>query len=146
MVYSTQATLQSGSGYGIWTRAALDTSSKVSGYLPVRPRLRRRGRQVRQALLLRVWNNGTECSNPIAKVKWPEGLSINGTHEVTVVTRGDTLYATIDGTKMFDVASLKQALADSKCGSGYPEPTGTQVGFRTWSSTGKATFRNTTIN
>jgi hypothetical protein len=63
---------------------------------------------------------------------------------VTVVTKGDTLYATIDGIKMFDVPSLKAALAASKCN--MPEPTGSQVGFRTWSADGKATFRNTTIN
>ena len=77
-------------------------------------------------------------------MQWPVGLEVNATHQVTVVTKGDTLYATIDGIKMFDVASLKRALVDSKCN--MPEPTGTQVGFRTWSANGKATFRDTTIN
>ncbi|WP_407345321.1 hypothetical protein [Pengzhenrongella phosphoraccumulans] len=145
MVYSTEATLVSGGGYGIWTRASVSTGASVSGYtFQYDPGYAAVQPGFGKALLLRVWSNGAECGNPIAKVQWPVGLEVNATHQVTVVTRGDTLFATIDGIKMFDVASLKGALADSKCN--MPEPTGSQVGFRTWSATGKATFRNTTIN
>lgn len=145
MVYSTQATLVSGSGYGIWTRAKVVNGAAVSGYtFQYDPGYEAVNKSFGKALLLRVWNNGSECGNPIAKVKWPAGLDVNATHQVTVVTKGDSLYATIDGIKMFDVVSLKGALADSKCN--MPEPTGSQVGFRTWSTSGKATFRNTTIN
>ena len=145
MVYSTQATLVSGSGYGIWTRANVVNGAAVSGYtFQYDPGYENVNKSFGKALLLRVWNNGSECGTPIARVQWPAGLEVNATHQVTVVTKGDALYATIDGIKMFDVPSLKGALAASKCN--MPEPTGSQVGFRTWSSTGKATFRNTTIN
>ncbi|MDQ1246356.1 MAG: hypothetical protein QG597_724, partial [Actinomycetota bacterium] len=145
MVYSTQATLISGSGYGIWSRATVINGAAVSGYsFQFDPGYAGVNPGFGQALLLRVWNNGAECGNPIAKVKWPAGLQVNTVHQVTVVTKGDTLYATIGGLKMFDVPSLKAALAASKCN--MPEPKGSQVGFRTWSSTGKAVFRNTTIN
>lgn len=145
MVYSTQATLVSGWGYGIWTRATVVNGAAVSGYtFQYDPGYQFVNKGFGKALLLRVWQDGRECGTPIARVQWPEGLDVNATHEVTVVTKGDTLYATIDGIKMFDVGSLKQALADSKCN--MAEPTGSQVGFRTWSSDGKATFRNTTIN
>ena len=145
MVYSTDATLLSGSGYGIWTRAKVLNGAAVSGYtFQYDPGYEKVNPGFGKALLLRVWQDGRECGTPIARVQWPAGLDVAATHKVTVVTKGDTLYATIDGTKMFDVPSLKQALADSKCG--MAEPTGSQVGFRTWSSEGKATFRNTTIN
>ena len=144
MVYSTQATLSAGRGYGIWTRATLGAYGQVSGYsFQYDPGYQYVDSKFGKALLLRVWQDGRECSTPIAKVQWPAGLKVDGTHEVTVVTRGDTLYATIDGTKMFDVPSLKGALADSKCG--MTEPTGSQVGFRTWGDS-QASFRNTTIN
>jgi hypothetical protein len=145
MVYSTQATLASGWGYGIWTRATVTQGAAVSGYtFQYDPGYQFVNKGFGKALLLRVWENGKECGTPLARVQWPAGLEVNGTHEVTVVTKGDSLYATINGTKMFDVPSLKQALADSKCN--MAEPTGSQVGFRTWSAEGKATFRNTTIN
>lgn len=145
MVYSTQATLTSGWGYGIWTRASVNSGASVSGYtFQYDPGYENVNKGFGKALLLRVWENGKECGTPLARVQWPAGLEVNGTHEVTVVTKGDTLYATIDGIKMFDVPSLKGALAASKCN--MAEPTGTQVGFRTWSGDGKATFRNTTIN
>jgi hypothetical protein len=145
MVYATDATLVSGWGYGIWTRATVVNGAAASGYsFQYDPGYANVNAGFGKALLLRVWQNGSECGTPIAKVKWPAGLDVNATHKVVVVTKGDTLYATIDGIKMFDVPSLKGALAASKCN--MAEPTGAQVGFRTWSGDGKATFRNTTIN
>ena len=144
MVYSTQATLSTGRGYGIWSRATLGAYNQVSGYsFQYDPGYQYVDSKFGKALLLRVWQDGRECGTPIAKVQWPSGLKVDGTHEVTVVTRGDTLFATIDGTKMFDVPSLKTALANSNCS--MKEPTGSQVGFRTWGDT-QATFSNTTIN
>lgn len=143
MVFTTQANLSAGWGYGIWTRAKFDNSG-VSGYSfqydPGFARVSSFG----PALLLRVWNNGRECGNPIAKVKWPSGVEVNATHNIVVVAQGDSLYASIDGKRLFEVASLKQALTDSKCG--FAEPTGTQVGFRVWNSETRASFENTTLN
>ena len=145
MVYSTQATLTSGWGYGIWSRATLSGGAAMSGYtVQYDPGYQFVQPSFGKALLLRVWSKGSECGTPLARVKWPTGLEVAATHQITVVTKGDTLYATIDGIKMFDVPSLKAALAASRCN--MPEPMGSQVGFRTWSPTGKATFRNTTIN
>jgi hypothetical protein len=65
-------------------------------------------------------------------------------HRVTVVIEGDQLYATIDNVNLFSVPSLSDAVAASGCG--MPEPTGTEVGFRTWSSAGKALFERTTLS
>lgn len=145
VVMTTDATLNSGWGYGVWFKANLNSGAAVSGYsFQYDPGYANVNASFGKALLLRVWNNGSECGTPVAKVRWPEGLSVNDKHRIMVAAQGDTLYATIDGIKMFDVPSLSQALKSSNCN--MPAPSGNQVGFRTWSSTGKATFANTTVN
>jgi len=145
MVFTTRATLRSGWGYGIWTRASVPSGASVSGYsFQYDPGYENVNKSFGKALLLRVWNKGSECGTPIAKVKWPAGVAVNDTHDIVVVAQGDSLYASIDGIKLFDVPSLKQALADSKCN--FPEPHGTEVGFRSWNSNSSAVFENTTLN
>lgn len=145
MVLTTDAKLEKGWGYGIWTRATLVKGAAVSGYsFQYDPGYQNVNAGFGKALLLRVWQDGRECGTPIAKVQWPAGLKVNETNKVMVVTKGDSLYATIGGVRVFDVPSLKGALESSKCG--MAEPTGTQIGFRTWSSDTVATFHNTTIN
>lgn len=144
-VFTTEATLKSGWGYGIWTRADVSQNgNKISGlsfqYDPGYERVSGFGK----ALLLRLWQNGNECSTPLAKVKWPAGLDVNAKHKIVVVNEGDVLYASIDGIKMFDVPSLKEALNTSKCSMSLPE--GTEVGFRTWNSGTSALFENTTLS
>ena len=97
-----------------------------------------------KALLLRLWENGKECGTPIAKVKWPKGLEVNDKHKIVVVNEGDTLYASIDGIKMFDVPSLKTAIKTSGCK--MAEPDGTEVGFRSWNASSSVLFENTTLS
>ena len=145
MVFTTEAKLDKGTGYGIWTRANLATGAAVSGYsFQFDPGYAAVNPSFGKALLLRVWQDGRECGTPIAKVKWPTNLKVNESNRVMVVTKGDSLYATIDGVRMFDVPSLKGALASSSCG--MKEPSGTQVGFRAWGSDTHASFHGTTIN
>lgn len=148
MVFTTTANLKAGWGYGIWTRASLSGGAAASGYsFQYDPGYENVNKSFGKALLLRVWNQGKECGNPVAKVKWPAGLSVNGAHDITVIAQGDTMYASIDGIKLFDVSSLKESLASSGCkASGFTEPTGTEVGFRTWSTNGSAVFSGTTLN
>ena len=144
-VFTTEATLKDGWGYGIWTRADVEKNgNKINGlsfqYDPGYERVSGFGK----ALLLRLWENGKECGTPLAKVKWPAGLAVNEKHKIVVVNEGDVLYASIDGIKMFDVPSLKEALKTSKCEMDLPE--GTEVGFRTWNSGTSALFENTTLS
>ncbi|MEI2716329.1 MAG: fibronectin type III domain-containing protein [Candidatus Nanopelagicales bacterium] len=148
MVFTTNADLRSGWGYGIWTRASLSNGASPTGYsFQYDPGYENVNKSFGKALLLRVWNQGKECGNPVAKVKWPSGMTVNGPHLVTVIAQGDSMYASIDGIKLFDVSSLKDAMTSSGCrSSGYKEPTGSEVGFRTWSSTGAAVFSGTTLN
>ena len=144
-VFTTEATLKEGWGYGIWTRADVSKNgNKISGlsfqYDPGYERVSGFGK----ALLLRLWQDGNECGTPLAKVKWPAGLEVNAKHKIVVVNEGDVLYASIDGIKMFDVPSLQDALKTSKCSMKLPE--GTEVGFRTWNSGTSALFENTTLS
>jgi hypothetical protein len=145
-VFTTEATLRSGYGYGIWTRASLKNGASVSGYSfqydPGYANVSNFGK----ALLLRVWDNGRECGTPVAKVKWPAGLDVNAKHKVVVVNKGDSLYASIDGIKMFDVPSLKDAMKTSGCSANFAEPNGTEVGFRSWNATSSVVFENTTLS
>jgi hypothetical protein len=143
-VFSTVATLKSGWGYGIWLRASVYTGVSISGYsFQYDPGYENVNPGFGKALLLRLWTNGKECGNPIAKVRWPEGIEVFEPHRVTAVIEGDQLYATIDNVNLFSVPSLTDAVAASGCN--MPAPTGTEVGFRTWSSSGKALFERTTL-
>ena len=150
MALTTKATLRTGWGYGIWLRAHLPTNANnasVSGYTmqydPGYGRLNSFG----PALLLRVWDTGKECSTPLARVKWPAGLEVNSQHLVTAVVQGDALWMSIDGTRLFAVPSLSAAMASSGCAAaGFKEPSGNQIGFRTWGSGTSAVFEETTLN
>lgn len=150
MALTTRATLRSGWGYGIWLRAHLPTNANnasVSGYTmqydPGYGRINSFG----PALLLRVWDTGRECSTPLARVKWPEGLEVNAAHLVTAVIQGDSLWMSIDGTRLFAVGSLREAMASSGCAAaGFKEPSGNQIGFRTWGTGTSALFEENTLN
>lgn len=149
-VVTTKATLHSGMGYGIWLRGSLPDNARnaaISGwsmqYDPGYGRINSFG----PALLLRVWDNGRECSTPVERVKWPEGLDTYTEHKISAQVQGDSLYMTIDGKRLFSVGSLTESLQKSGCAQkGFREPTGDQVGFRTWGGDTKAIFKETTLN
>lgn len=137
MVLASKAQLRSGWGYGVWFRTSGMETNAVTGlsfqYDP------KWGNQ----FIVRQWNKGTECSVPIAKTPFPAGMAINGVHDIVVAAQGNSLYATIDGVRLFDVADLSGAIAKNNCG--YPAPTGTAVGLRTWGAGTSAVFTNTTV-
>ena len=100
--------LRSGWGYGIWTRAPLRRAPRCPvtpfqydpGYANVNPGFGK-------ALLLRVQTRAASARNPVAKVRRPEGPRSRTSTRWSVVNKGDTLYASIDGIKMFDVRATK---------------------------------------
>ena len=137
MVLASKAQLRSGWGYGIWFRTSGMETNQVTGlsfqYDP------KYGNQ----FIVRQWNKGVECGNPIAKTPFPSGMAINGQHDIVVAAQGNTLYATIDGVRLFDVPDLSTAIAKNSCK--FPAPTGTAVGLRTWGAGTSAVFTNTTV-
>ncbi|MEI6622099.1 MAG: fibronectin type III domain-containing protein [Actinomycetes bacterium] len=147
MVLSTQATLTSGYGYGVWARASVNQYGVISGYsMQYDPGYATVDAKFGKALLLRLWTNSNECGNPLARVKMPDSLAVSAPHQYTVVLKGDTLYAQVDGITLFNVPSLAQAIHDSGCPASFTVPNGTQVGFRTWNTSTAATFHNTQVN
>lgn len=145
-VFMTEATLHSGWGYGIWTRASLSQNAKVSGFsFQYDPGYANVNPSFGKALLLRVWDKGVECGTPVAKVKWPENLAVDGKHSIVVVNTKNSLYASIDGVKVFDVPDLTTAMKTSGCSANFAVPQGTEVGFRSWNPGTNAIFENTVL-
>ena len=136
VVVETDAQLTVGDGYGFWFRTSNLENSKPTGltfqYDP----------KYSSSFIIRDWQNGTECSKPIAVTPFPAGLVVNGTHRIVMAAQGDTLYATLDGVKLFELPSIAKAVAGNACG--YAAPTGTQVGLRKW-TTSAVVFKNTSI-
>ena len=136
VVVETDAQLTIGDGYGFWFRTSGLENSKPTGltfqYDP----------KYNSSFIIRQWQNGSECWNPIAVTKFPAGLTVNGTHRIVMAAQGDTLYATLDGVQLFAVPSVSKAVAGNTCG--YAAPTGTQVGLRKW-TTSQVLFKNTSI-
>jgi hypothetical protein len=136
VVVETDAQLTAGDGYGFWFRTSGLETNKPSGltfqYDP----------KYSSSFIIRHWQNGTECSKPIAVTKFPAGLNVNGTHRIVIAGQGDTLFATLDGVELFALPSVSKAVAGNACG--YAAPTGTQVGLRKW-TTSQVVFKNTSI-
>lgn len=136
MVFTSDINFTTGNGYGVWTRSTWEAAKVTHGYtFQYDPGW---GNQ----FIIRLWQNDQECGTPLGATKFPAGMTPYGRHHIVVVTSGNSMYATVDGVRMFDVPSLTQAITTSKCTMDVPA--GTQIGMRTWSTT-EATFTDTTI-
>ena len=138
VVVTTDATFTSGMGYGVLVHASANSTGGVSAFSV------QYDHGWGDYFLLRQWQDGNECSAPLAYTKFPAGLSLTATHHLVVVTSGDSLNMTADGVTVFTVPSLSKAAASTNCH--YPVPTGTGIGFRSWGSAGNVTFDHTTLN
>ena len=127
--------LDSGQGYGIWVRASVSGDSLSGITMEFNQALGKR-------FYLRQWHNGKACTRSFDSAPLPSGMSISQAHWIVIAVDGDTLYATVDGEKLFDVRNLSAALASASCDA--PAPLGTQVGFRTWDGA-TAVFRGTSL-
>jgi len=137
-VVTSDATFGSGMGYGVLVHASANANGGVSAFSV------QYDHGWGDYFLLRQWDNGNECSGPLAYTKFPAGLSLTTSHHLVVVASGDSLDVTLDGVKVFTVPSLSKAVAATYCH--YPMPTGSGVGFRSWGSAGDVTFDNTALN
>ncbi|MGV1003622.1 MAG: fibronectin type III domain-containing protein [Candidatus Nanopelagicales bacterium] len=137
-VFIADAQLRNGQGYGVFFRASQQLAGQKINGLSVQydPGWGNK-------FIIRHWNNGAECSAPIAATPFPSSLKVNDAHQLVVAGKGDSLYVTIDGIRLFDVPSLAAAMAGTQCG--YTAPTGTAIGVRTWGAT-STVFRNVTVN
>jgi Flp pilus assembly pilin Flp len=111
-----------GYGYGIWLRAAPNTSTKTvpSGYtFQVDPGMGNR-------FALKIWNDGAETT--LAMSNFPAGFNPMVDNQISVSMVGEQFVATVNGTEVLRVNNL----ADLAAAKGKTAPTGTQFGLRTW--------------
>ena len=152
----SNVTLREGRGYAVSVRTSVenatavgtdnDTGKKLSGYvIEYDPGYSTAVANYGPAMVLRLQYKGTACSTPMALTKMPASVAAAGAHRVAIVVKGDSLYANVDDTVVFDVASLSALAASSPCR--VPLPNGNQVGVWNWSDGGSAvTFSHTTVN
>ena len=112
MQLDVNATISSGSGYGVYFRA--DGKSKISGYcFQYDP-------GVGNKFIVRKVVAGVE-SAPIAQVKFPAGFSVyDASHAITISAVGSHIVCKVDGASMLD-------FNDSTFASGG-------AGLRSWGS------------
>lgn len=137
VVFTSDVNYEQGNGWGVWVRSTFSGAVVTSGYTF------QYDKGQGNNFIVRVWNADKECSTPIAQTKFPATLSVFGKHHIVVVVSGDSLYATVDGIRMFDVPSLTKAVTTSKCA--MPVPEGSQVALRTWNADSLVTFTDTRV-
>lgn len=100
---TTNATLTSGAGYGVYVRASVDAGTKLTGYCV----------QVDHTygqLVLREIQGDVELSVPLARASMPAGFTWYGVPHVLVVSvHGNAMQVSIDGTSMMDLPDLTAA-------------------------------------
>jgi hypothetical protein len=99
---TTDATLYSGDGYGIWLRANGEATTAYCVQVD----------HGFSQIVLRERQNEQELSTPLARANPPAGFVWYGQpHVLSVTINGNALTATIDGTQILNVPSLTEASA-----------------------------------
>jgi hypothetical protein len=142
---TSNATLLSGAGYGVYVRATVNAGTQLTGYCVQLDTGYGGG-----TIDVREIENDTELSTPIAAVPVPTGFVWDGVPHVLVISiHGDTMNVTLDGVQTINIPSLAGALATAIKSSygvttGFVPPTAGSYGFRAW-GTGLATLQQMTV-
>ncbi|MGB0096217.1 MAG: hypothetical protein WBP81_27225 [Solirubrobacteraceae bacterium] len=140
---TSNATLISGAGYGVYVRATVDSASALTGYCI----------QVDHAygqLVGRELQSDFELSTPLARVSPPTGFAWYGTPHVLVIRmQGNTMNVTLDGVQAINIPNLAVASAAAvKSSYGVTTtitpPTAGGYGLRSWSD-GLVTLQQMTV-
>jgi hypothetical protein len=141
---TSNATLLSGAGYGVYVRASVDSASKLTGYAI----------QLDHGfgqLILRLDQSDFELSTPLARVTPPAGFIWYGIpHVIGITVKGNTMNVTLDGTPTITIPDLAATVAAvTKTSNGVtttivPPPAG-GYGLRAWSD-GMVTLQQMTIS
>ena len=104
---TSNATLLSGAGYGVYVRASVDAATKLTGYCVQLDRDYSGGQ-----ITVRQLQSDFELSSPIARLPVPTGFSWYGVpHTLGVTLKGNTMNVTLDGAQAIDVPDLTTASA-----------------------------------
>jgi hypothetical protein len=130
---TSNATLLSGAGYGVYVRASVDTATKLTGYCVQLDHGYGTGQIVVREIL-----NDVELGVPIAHVNVPSGFTWYGVpHVFGITVRGNTMNITLDGAQQINVADLAVASSFSVkyafgATSTLTPPTSGGYGLRAW--------------
>jgi hypothetical protein len=143
---TSNATLLSGAGYGVYVRATVNAGTQLTGYCVQLDTGYHGG-----AIDVREIENDTELSTPIAAVPLPAGFVWDGVPHVLVISvHGDTMNVTLDGVQTLNIPSLAAALVTAinsysyGVTTGFVPPTAGSYGFRAWGN-GLATLQQMTV-
>lgn len=130
---TSNATLRSGAGYGVYVRASVDSGTKLTGYCVQVDHGYGTGQIVVREIL-----GDAELTVPLAHVAVPTGFVWYGTPHILAVTmKGNTMSISLDGTKTLSVPDLNAASATSVkysygAASTLTAPMAGGYGLRTW--------------
>jgi hypothetical protein len=103
---TSNVTLKSGSGYGVYVRASVDVDTKLTGYAVQLDK-------ADGALLVTLDQNDVELAKPIAQVAMPAGFAWKDPHTMSVTVKGNAMAVGMDGTAMITIPDLDAATAKS---------------------------------
>jgi hypothetical protein len=131
---TSNATLLSGAGYGVYLRATVNASSQLTGYCVQFDHAYSTGQ-----IVVRELQNDLELSVPIARGAVPAGFVWYGLSHVLVISaKGNALNVTLDGVQTINVPDLAAASATAVKNSigvtsTITPPVAGSYGLRAWS-------------
>jgi hypothetical protein len=141
---TSNATLLSGAGYGVYVRASVDSASKLTGYAI----------QLDHGfgqLIVRLDQSDFELSSPLARVTPPAGFTWYGApHVIGITLKGNTMSITLDGTPTITIPDLAAAVVTATKNSygvttAIVPPLAGGYGLRAWSD-GMVTLQQMTVS
>jgi hypothetical protein len=129
---TSNATLNYGSGYGIYVRATVDSGTKLTGYCVQLD-------HTYPGLIVRLIQSDLELTVPLARLTMPASFDWNAPHVMSITVNGNTMGVTVDGSPMITIPSLTAAAATAAKGSSgvttpIVAPAAGGYGLRAWSA------------
>jgi hypothetical protein len=129
---TSNATLNYGSGYGIYVRATVDAGTKLTGYCVQLD-------HSYPALIVRLIQSDVELTVPLARLTMPASFDWNAPHVMSITVKGNTMAVSIDGSPMITIPSLTAAAATAAASSSgvttpIVAPAAGGYGLRAWSA------------
>ncbi len=101
---TSNATLGSGAGYGVYVRSTVDAKSNLTGYSVDLD-------HADGTLLVTMLQHDVELPAPLAQIQLPARFAWKAPHVMSVTVKGNAMLVTIDGTPMIGISDLNEAAA-----------------------------------
>lgn len=129
---TSNATLLSGAGYGVYVRASIDAATRLTGYCV------QLDHGYGGQIVVREVQGDFELSTPIANIPVPAGMVWYGVqHVLVVIVKGNTMNVSLDGSQAINIPDLAAASATAVKSSWgvattITPPTAGGYGLRAW--------------